>query len=85
MRKREKIIYPYLNDRGGDLSKKWYVEYQFTLPDTPQSIRERVYKGLFGTAQERYEAAAKIIEEKTHWIDCKGYIKPISEYNYLKK
>jgi len=61
MRKREKIIYTYLNDRGGDLSKKWYIEYQFTLPDATESIRERVYKGLSGTAKQRYEAAKKIM------------------------
>ena len=61
MRKREKIIYTYLNDRGGDLSKKWYIEYQFTLPDATEPIRERVYKGLSGTAKQRYEAAKKIM------------------------
>lgn len=31
MKKRAIMILPYLNDCKGDLSKQWYVEYQWLL------------------------------------------------------
>ncbi|MDR2841105.1 MAG: tyrosine-type recombinase/integrase [Paludibacter sp.] len=85
MRHREATIYPYLNNKGGDLAKQWYVEYQFSLPDRFEPIRERVYKTINGSADERYAAAQKIIADKTRWLDNKEYIALQSGHNYLKR
>lgn len=70
------ICYPKLNDAKGDITKKWYVEYAFRLPD---SIEERhlyrTYDGLCtGTAEERYARARDIIKEKTEWIKSGAYL-----------
>lgn len=67
-RKSSIIIYPFLNDRKGDLSKQWYVEYQYRVPDSDKPFRFRIYEGLNGTAIERRKAAKKIIAEKTAWL-----------------
>ncbi|MCL2597085.1 MAG: hypothetical protein FWD66_05385 [Paludibacter sp.] len=53
-RKSSIIIYPFLNDRKGDLSKQWYVEYQYRVPDSDKPFRFRIYEGLSGTAKERH-------------------------------
>ena len=49
---------------GGDLTKKWYVEYSIRNPKTDKMERVRTYEDInrFSTREERYESAKKIIE-----------------------
>jgi len=57
---------PILNDRNGDLSKQWYVEFAYRKDKHGSLVRQRIYSGLSsGTAKERYETAQKIIDEQT--------------------
>ncbi len=68
-RKRSIIIYPHLNDGGGDLTKAWYVEWKYRVPGEPKIRKERIYKGLNqGTAEERYKLAKSIIKKKSEWL-----------------
>ncbi len=68
-RKQTIIIYPHLNNCGGDLSKQWYVEYQYRVPGEEKPRKERIYKGLSkGTVEERVKVANQIIEEKREWL-----------------
>jgi integrase len=76
-RKQTLIIYPHLNDAGGDLSKDWYIEFKYRVPGNPNLIKERIYKGLqVGKADDRYSLAAKIITDKRKWLDDGGFLKP---------
>jgi len=76
-RKQTLIIYPHLNDAGGDLTKDWYIEFKYRVPGNANLIKERIYKGLqVGTADDRYSLAAKIITEKRKWLDDGGFLKP---------
>ena len=60
------VKFPTLNDKGGDLSKKWYVEYFYRIPPDPTPRKRRISKGLCtGTAEERYRAADEIIRKIT--------------------
>lgn len=69
-RKQTLIIYPHLNDHSGNLSKDWYVEFKYRIPNNDKLIKERIYKGLqTGTIEQRRVLAAKIIIEKTKWLD----------------
>ena len=57
---------PILNNRKGDLTKQWYVEFAYRKEKYGSLIRQRIYSGLSsGTAKERYETAQKIIDEQT--------------------
>ncbi|MDD3196239.1 MAG: tyrosine-type recombinase/integrase [Paludibacter sp.] len=68
-RKKTIIVFPHLNDCGGDLSKKWYIEWQYHLPGTEKPKRERNYSDLNQpTAEGRYIAAETFIAEKTEWL-----------------
>jgi integrase len=68
-RKQTIIVFPHLNDCGGDLSKKWYVEWQYRIPGENKPRRERNYTDLnLPTANERYFAADIVIREKTEWL-----------------
>lgn len=57
----EKKVYVHytLRDRGGDLSKKWYVEFK------KDGRRLKLYRGInkFSTAEARRKAARKLIAE----------------------
>lgn len=73
-RKQTIIIYPHLNDGGGDVSKAWYVEWKYRIPGEEHQRKERAYKGLnSGTVEERYKNAKKIIDEKTEWLKNEEY------------
>lgn len=68
-RKQTIIVFPHLNDCGGDISKQWYIEWQFRLPGEAKPRRQRNYSDLnLSTANERYEAAKKVIADKTEWL-----------------
>lgn len=66
-RRRAIMILPQLKDCGGDLSKKWFVEYSCRNPHTDQMKRFRHYEGFseLRTARERYAYAEKRIQELT--------------------
>lgn len=62
---KRKVIYvkPELKDCSGDLTKQWYVEYQYRDPKTGRLGRFRIYKELnVPDEQERRSAARKIIK-----------------------
>ncbi len=69
-RRRKDIIWPHLNDGGGDLTKTWHVEYSLRNPVTGEMKRFKVYEGFkqLSTAKERYELAKKIIHNFTEGI-----------------
>lgn len=69
-RRRKEIVMPHLNDCGGDLSKKWYVEYSIRNPQTNSMERVRLYEEInrFQTCAERYACAQKIIESYSNQI-----------------
>ena len=69
------IIFPHLNDCGGDLNQKWYVEYLWRVPGEEKPRKERIYKGVYsGTEKERRKAAALIIREKTEWMKSGAHL-----------
>ena len=74
-RKQTIIIFPHLNDCGGDLEKDWYVEWKYRIPGDTVQKKERTYKGLNkGTLQERYQKADEIIKDKTQWLKSGAYL-----------
>jgi len=69
------IIFPHLNDCGGDLSKDWYVEYKYLIPGETEMRKERIYKGVYsGTKASRIKEANRIIKEKTEWLKSGAYL-----------
>ena len=63
------VKYPTLNDKGGDLSKKWHVEYFYRVPGETNPRKRRISEGLCtGTAVERYAAVRRITETVTQWL-----------------
>lgn len=60
------VKFPTLNDKHGDLAKKWYVEYYYRVPGDTAPRKRRVSEGLCtGTAAERYRNARRLIEKIT--------------------
>ena len=76
MRTKQLISYPTLNDKHGDPSKDWYVEYAFRLPGESQEHRYRIYRGLKRTVsiEERRRNAEIIIAERTAYIKSGRYL-----------
>ena len=84
---RRKIVFqpPVLKDRGGDLSKDWFVEYEFRDPRSDELVRKRTSKGLNffletdeqtrKARQEKGDEIVKKLEEKIK----KGW-NPIADY-----
>lgn len=64
-RRKSIVIMPRLNDSGGDLSKKWFVEYSCRNPQTDKMQRFRIYDGFgnLSNSRERYQHAEKIISK----------------------
>lgn len=62
-RKKSVFILPKLKDCGGDLTKKWYVEYSLRDPQTGEMKRFRHYEGFAELATEsaRRAHAEKVI------------------------
>ena len=69
-RRKKEIVWPHLNNAGGDLSKLWYVEYSLRSPATGNMERFRHYDGLkdLKTAKERELYAQQLIENYTQKI-----------------
>lgn len=79
-RRQTAIIFPHLNDCGGDLTKQWYVEWKYRIPGVEGLKKEREYKRLnLPTAKERYKEAQLIIEEKRKWLEAGEHLNPYSK------
>lgn len=58
MRNKTIMKFPTLNDKGGDLTKAWYVEWFYRVPGEEKPRYGRTSKGMCkGTAEERRAAA----------------------------
>ena len=85
MRTKNLITFPRYNRRGGDLLKKWYVEFAFVAPDGKQQ-RYRVYAGLCaGSADERDAVAAQLVEYYTEYLKSGEYLNVKPNLNPLKE
>lgn len=64
-RKKAIVILPHLVDFGGDVSKKWWVEYSIRNPKTDVMKRFRDYASFSNitSIQERYDVASKVMSE----------------------
>lgn len=75
MRRKKIFVRPHLNDRTGDMSKRWYVELSMRDHRTDKMQRaryeylEEIKMNNCNTAPERYEAAKQIIGRKS---TCSG-------------
>lgn len=84
MRTKNLISFPRYNRRGGDLTKKWYVEFAFVAPDGEQQ-RYRVYSGLGkGSADERDEIAKQLLDYYTEYLKSGEYLNTQPNLNPLK-
>lgn len=77
------INYPKLNDKGGDLSKTWYVGYSFRLPTDPQTYKFRV-NICSGSPEERYAEAASIIETLQDYLKSGEYLNHPGNYQPVR-
>jgi integrase len=69
-RRKSIAILPHLIDCGGDMTKKWCVEYSMRDPETGEMKRFRNY-GVFAKVQnkaKRYAVAAKLVTELSQKI-----------------
>ena len=74
--KRQKLFRtPYLYDNGGDLTKRWWVEYGYRDPRTSKMVRKRFEDGFaeLSNRQDRIDYSDKIIQELTEKL-LKGWI-----------
>ena len=77
MRQKKLIQFPHLNDKGGDLSKDWYVEYAFRVPGSDKLHKYRTFGGMcrnVNSADERRKAANALITHITAWLKSGDYL-----------
>lgn len=85
MRTKNLISFPRYNRRGGDLTKKWYVEFAFVAPDGEQQ-RYRVYSGLgTGSSDDRDAIAKQLVEYYTDYLKSGEYLNTKPNLNPLKE
>lgn len=85
-RKKLLISYPTLNSHGGDISKKWYVEYSFRLNESDSSHRFRVYDGLCsGTAKQRMLIADGLIMKINQYLKSGEYLNHDINYSPVRE
>lgn len=79
--------YPTLNNKGGDLSKDWYVEFSFRVPGDPQLHRRRICTGMRRTVpeQQRYKVAAEFISYYTDYLKSGRYIDDPDDMTPLRR
>ena len=99
---RRKTVFkpPVLKDRGGDLSKDWYIEIQFRDPRSDELIRKRISSGLNffltnddDTRKARKVKATELVDElnsklKAGWTPAAEYENQFSdnlEYDQIAK
>jgi integrase len=87
MRTKQLISYPTLNDKNGDPTKDWYVEYSFRLPGDDQLHRYRICGGLRRTVptDQRYTVAAEIIRDRTEYLKTGVYLDHPDDTSPLRK
>lgn len=87
MRTKQLISYPTLNDKNGDPTKDWYVEYSFRLPGDDQLHRYRICRGLRRTVpiDQRYTIAAEIIRDRTEYLKTGVYLDHPDDTSPLRK
>ena len=87
MRTKNLQNYPTLNNKGGDLSKDWYVEFSFRLPGDPDLHRRRICTGLRRTVpeQQRYKVAAEYINYYTDYLKSGRYINDPDDVTPLRR
>lgn len=86
MRTKTLISFPKYNRCKGDLSKRWYVEFAYRLPNDDTPHRYRVYSGLCtGTADERDSIAKKLVDFYTQYLKSGEYINQEPNLNPLKE
>lgn len=62
-----------LNDRNNDLSKNWYVEYQYINPESKQWVRFRTWiSSRLKTGTARREKAATVCKNLNTWLISGG-------------
>jgi len=68
MNRKKLIRLPVIYDAGGDLSKKWFIEFYVRNPRTGLMERQRKYKGVnkFHTLKSRKAKAEQLCQ---HWSD----------------
>ena len=75
-RNQQIMKFPTLNDRGGDLSKAWYVEWFYRVPGELKPRYGRSSKGMCsGSAEERRKAAQTVILDITHQLKAPDLLK----------
>jgi integrase len=75
-RRKAILIYPKLNDRNGDLSKKWYIEWGYRIPGKADYIRERKYNWeQIPDRAERDRAISEFIEQKRVELESGAHLK----------
>ena len=86
-RKQRLLVPPRLISAGGDLKKKWCVEYSMRNPRTGTMQRFRNYTVFTGlnTVDERFAAAEKLISElndqiKSGWSPFDN--QPVAQVDY---
>ncbi len=64
-RPKKDIIYPHLNNSGGDLSKDWYVEFAIRNESSGKMERKRIYDGFknLDTYELKMEHAENLIRD----------------------
>ena len=85
MRAKQLISYATLNDCGGDLTKNWYVDYSFRMPNDDKVYRFRVYNGLCsGTAQQRRRNASRMIRKINAYLKSGEYLNHDTNYSPVR-
>lgn len=64
MRRKKVYRQPHLNDAGGNLSGRWFIEYGYRDPKSDKMCRKRVYDGFaeLRTKKARYKLAEDTIK-----------------------
>lgn len=85
-RQKQLITFAKFNDCKGDLTKKWYVEYAYRLPDGSNDIhRYRLYDGLCsGTDGERRARAAEMVATINEYLKSGEYLKHDTDYSPVR-
>lgn len=84
MRSKNLISWPKLNDKGGDLSKSWYVEYSYRVGD--KVYRRRESNGLCkGTRKERLAAANLLIKKYTQILESGAYLTDVNAFEPVRE
>ena len=85
-RQKKPFILPTLNDKGGDLSKPWCIDYQYYLHNKKKPERIRVFAGLStGSEKERRQIAKKKIAEITKLLVSGDYLNLVPKEKKIVK